>query len=153
MADLIVAMLIINGLVAVVAIFIAVAQQKFHKKVEERLSEAIVNSEKLMTAQVIEVKSLVKDEIEQSRTNIRLYVGTEMEGMEKRFYAKLDDPKTFDHFYKRITQWAQSRWIDVAVFQMWKTKGLTRSAFEIKVSRSDFISEMRRRGLLGTKMS
>jgi hypothetical protein len=40
------------------------------------------------------------------------------------------------------TSWAQSRWIDAAVFEMWKTKGLTRSAFEIKVSRSDFISEL-----------
>lgn len=40
------------------------------------------------------------------------------------------------------TGWTQSRWIDVAVFQMWKTKGLTRSAFEVKVSRSDFISEL-----------
>jgi hypothetical protein len=40
------------------------------------------------------------------------------------------------------TGWAQGRWIDVAVFQMWASKGLTRSAFEIKVSRSDFIAEM-----------
>jgi hypothetical protein len=36
----------------------------------------------------------------------------------------------------------QSRWIDVAVFQMWASKGLTRSAFEVKVSRSDFLSEL-----------
>ena len=36
----------------------------------------------------------------------------------------------------------QSRWIDVAVFQMWASKGLTRTAFEIKVSRSDFLSEI-----------
>ena len=36
----------------------------------------------------------------------------------------------------------QSRWIDVAVFQMWATKGLSRSAFEVKVSRSDFLSEL-----------
>jgi len=36
----------------------------------------------------------------------------------------------------------QSRWIDVAVFQMWTSKGLTRTAFEIKVSRSDFLSEI-----------
>lgn len=36
----------------------------------------------------------------------------------------------------------QSRWIDVAVFQMWPSKGLTRSAFEIKISRSDFIHEL-----------
>lgn len=35
-----------------------------------------------------------------------------------------------------------SRWIDVAVFQMWTSNGLTRSAFEIKVSRSDFLSEL-----------
>jgi len=36
----------------------------------------------------------------------------------------------------------QSRWIDVAVFQMWTSKGLTRTAFEIKVSRADFLSEI-----------
>ena len=36
----------------------------------------------------------------------------------------------------------QNRWIDVAVFEMWPSKGLTRSAFEIKVSRSDFIREL-----------
>jgi hypothetical protein len=36
----------------------------------------------------------------------------------------------------------QERWIDVAVFQMWQTKGLTRSAFEVKISRQDFLSEL-----------
>lgn len=36
----------------------------------------------------------------------------------------------------------QGRWIDVAVFQMWASKGLTRAAFEVKVSRSDFLSEL-----------
>lgn len=36
----------------------------------------------------------------------------------------------------------QSRWIDVAVFEMWPSKGLTRSAFEVKVSRSDFLREL-----------
>lgn len=40
------------------------------------------------------------------------------------------------------TSWAASRWVDVAVFQMWKTKGLTRSAFEIKISRHDFLREL-----------
>ena len=33
-------------------------------------------------------------------------------------------------------------WIDVAVFDLWPSKGLLRSAFEIKVSRSDFIREL-----------
>ena len=37
---------------------------------------------------------------------------------------------------------SQRRWIDVAVFQMWEMKGLTRSAFEIKVSRQDFLQEL-----------
>lgn len=36
----------------------------------------------------------------------------------------------------------QSRWIDAAVFQMWASKGLSRSAFEVKVSRSDFLNEL-----------
>ncbi len=36
----------------------------------------------------------------------------------------------------------QSRWIDVAVFQMFPSKGLTRFAFEVKVSRSDFLQEL-----------
>jgi len=33
-------------------------------------------------------------------------------------------------------------WIDAAVFDMWPSKGLMRSAFEIKVSRSDFLREL-----------
>ena len=40
------------------------------------------------------------------------------------------------------TGYQQCRWVDVAVFQMWKMKGLTRSAFEIKVSRQDFLREL-----------
>jgi len=36
----------------------------------------------------------------------------------------------------------QGRWMDVAVFSLWASKGFTRSAFEIKVSRSDFIHEL-----------
>lgn len=40
------------------------------------------------------------------------------------------------------TSWDAGRWVDVAVFQMWKTKGLTRSAFEIKVTRHDFLREL-----------
>ena len=36
----------------------------------------------------------------------------------------------------------QSRWIDAAVFEMWPSKGLSRSAFEIKVSRQDFLHEL-----------
>lgn len=36
----------------------------------------------------------------------------------------------------------QTRHIDVAVFSLWPSKGLTRSAFEIKVARSDFIHEL-----------
>jgi len=36
----------------------------------------------------------------------------------------------------------QGHWIDVAVFDMWPSKGLLREAFEIKVSRSDFIREL-----------
>lgn len=36
----------------------------------------------------------------------------------------------------------QSHWIDVAVFEMWPSKGLSRLAFEIKVTRSDFLREL-----------
>ncbi len=36
----------------------------------------------------------------------------------------------------------QRRWIDAAVFGLWPSKGLDRSAFEIKVDRSDFIREL-----------
>jgi hypothetical protein len=36
----------------------------------------------------------------------------------------------------------QNRWIDVAVFQMWPSKGLSRSAFEVKIDRADFIHEL-----------
>ena len=35
-----------------------------------------------------------------------------------------------------------NRWIDAAVFSLWPCKGITRRAFEIKVSRSDFIREL-----------
>jgi hypothetical protein len=34
------------------------------------------------------------------------------------------------------------RWIDAVVFDLWPSKGLLRSAFEIKVSRSDFLREL-----------
>lgn len=40
------------------------------------------------------------------------------------------------------TGYDQGHWIDVAVFGMWPSEGLLRSAFEIKVSRSDFIREL-----------
>jgi len=40
----------------------------------------------------------------------------------------------------------QSRWIDAVVFQMWESKGLTRAAFEVKVSRSDFLHELQHPG-------
>lgn len=33
-------------------------------------------------------------------------------------------------------------WIDAVVFSLWESKGLFRSAFEVKVSRSDFIREL-----------
>lgn len=40
------------------------------------------------------------------------------------------------------TGYRQSRWIDVAVFAMWPMNGLTRSAFEIKTNRQDFLREL-----------
>lgn len=36
----------------------------------------------------------------------------------------------------------QGRWIDVVVFDLWPSKGLLRSAFEIKASRGDFLREI-----------
>ena len=36
----------------------------------------------------------------------------------------------------------QRHWIDAVVFSLWASKGLTRSAFEVKVSRSDFLHEL-----------
>jgi len=36
----------------------------------------------------------------------------------------------------------QGHWIDAVVFSLWESHGLLRSAFEIKVSRSDFIREL-----------
>ncbi|MCJ7576485.1 MAG: hypothetical protein MUO80_07445, partial [Dehalococcoidia bacterium] len=36
----------------------------------------------------------------------------------------------------------QGRWVDAVVFDLWPSKGLLRSAFEIKVSRSDFLREL-----------
>jgi hypothetical protein len=40
------------------------------------------------------------------------------------------------------TGYEQERWIDVVIFQMWKSHGLTRSAFEVKISRRDFLNEL-----------
>jgi hypothetical protein len=40
------------------------------------------------------------------------------------------------------TGYAHGRWIDVVVFDLWPSKGLLRSAFEIKVSRGDFLREI-----------
>jgi hypothetical protein len=37
---------------------------------------------------------------------------------------------------------SHGHWIDAAVFDMWPSKGLMRSAFEIKISRSDFLREL-----------
>jgi hypothetical protein len=36
----------------------------------------------------------------------------------------------------------QGHWIDAVVFDLWPSKGLRRSAFEVKVSRSDFLREL-----------
>lgn len=36
----------------------------------------------------------------------------------------------------------QGHWIDAVVFNLWEPKGLSRVAFEVKVSRSDFIREL-----------
>ena len=36
----------------------------------------------------------------------------------------------------------QRRWIDAVVFSLWESRGLFRLAFEVKVSRSDFIQEL-----------
>jgi hypothetical protein len=40
------------------------------------------------------------------------------------------------------TGFSAGRWIDAAVFEMWPSSGLTRRAFEVKVSRSDFLREL-----------
>jgi len=52
------------------------------------------------------------------------------------------NPAVILHEVANGTSWDAGRWIDVAVFQMWKTKGLTRAAFEIKVTRHDFLREL-----------
>ena len=52
------------------------------------------------------------------------------------------NPTVILHEVANGTSWDAGRWIDVAVFQMWKTKGLTRAAFEIKVTRHDFLREL-----------
>ena len=40
------------------------------------------------------------------------------------------------------TGFSAGRWIDAAVFEMWPSTGLTRRAFEVKVSRMDFLREL-----------
>ncbi len=42
------------------------------------------------------------------------------------------------------TGFSADRHIDAAVFEMWPSKGLTRRAFEVKVSRNDFLRELSR---------
>jgi hypothetical protein len=41
------------------------------------------------------------------------------------------------------TGFSAGRWIDAAVFEMWPSKGLTRRAFEVKISRNDFLRELK----------
>lgn len=57
------------------------------------------------------------------------------EGHEGNAYVVLEQVPNVTGLY-------QTRWIDVAVFSLWPSNGLTRSAFEIKVARSDFIREL-----------
>ena len=40
------------------------------------------------------------------------------------------------------TGFGAGRWIDAAVFEMWPSHGFTRRAFEVKISRSDFLREL-----------
>lgn len=40
------------------------------------------------------------------------------------------------------TGWANEGWVDAIVLGMWPSEGLTRRAFEIKVSRPDFLNEL-----------
>ena len=54
------------------------------------------------------------------------------------------DPRVILEEVPNGTGGHQSRWIDAAVFEMWPSKGLSRSAFEIKVSRQDFLHELQR---------
>lgn len=52
------------------------------------------------------------------------------------------NPTVILHGVANGTGQQRYRWIDVAVFRMWRMKGLTRSAFEIKVTRHDFLCEL-----------
>jgi len=41
------------------------------------------------------------------------------------------------------TGFATGRWVDAVVFEMWESEGRTRRAFELKISRSDFLRELK----------
>jgi len=44
------------------------------------------------------------------------------------------------------TGWAASSWVDAIVVYLWPSDGLTRCAFEVKASRSDFLNELQNPG-------
>lgn len=64
--------------------------------------------------------------------------------LHERIHTKYSDPQQFVvlHEVASGTGFVRDR-IDVLVFNLWRSGGLTRSAFEVKVSRGDFLSELK----------
>jgi len=62
--------------------------------------------------------------------------------------SKFDDPQRFAVLREvnEGTGYRGRSWIDALVISLWPSDGLIRSAFEIKISRGDFISELKKGG-------
>jgi len=73
------------------------------------------------------------------------YKATDLVALIRRRYAATNGAYNRSVVLEQVpdgTGMIQNRWIDVAAFEMWPSKGLTRSAFEVKVNRSDFLREL-----------
>ena len=85
----------INACVAAIALVIAVAQQKFHRRVELNLGNAIEQTKQDLKKEVSAINLLVSSRFDSTERGVEEHIEQRMWQMEKRFYEKLEDPKTF----------------------------------------------------------
>jgi hypothetical protein len=80
-------------------------------------------------------------------TEDKQYTSTELIALLRKKY-NTDDIANGNHptlLFEQVanaTGFDAGRWIDAAVFEMWPSHGFTRRAFEVKISRSDFLREL-----------
>ena len=79
--------------------------------------------------------------------NERTYTSAELIQLLRKKYrvediANGNNPAILLEQVANATGFSAGRWIDAAVFEMWPSKGLTRRAYEVKISRNDFMREL-----------